>query len=126
HARRVSVLPTTIDTDGYKPKEDVAIQGTPVIGWSGSLSTIKHLQTVEDALRELRGRVDFLLRVVGDQRYAAAGLAVESKGWSAETEVDDLRSFDVGIMPLPDDEWSRGKCGLKALQYMAVGVPTVV
>jgi glycosyltransferase involved in cell wall biosynthesis len=122
----VTVLPTTIDTDSYKPRESVAIAGRPVIGWSGSVSTVKHLRTVEGALRRLRTSVDFGLHVVGDRHYTAAGLDVESKDWSPETEVSDLRSFDVGIMPLPDDEWSRGKCGLKALQYMGVGVPAVV
>jgi glycosyltransferase involved in cell wall biosynthesis len=126
YARAVTMVPTTIDTDSYKPKEHADITGRAIVGWSGSLSTIKHLRTIEGALRRLRQSVDFELHVVGDRRYTAPGLDVQSKDWTAQTEVSDLRSFDVGIMPLPDDEWARGKCGLKALQYMGVGVPTVV
>lgn len=126
HTDRVSVTPTTIDTDSYTLKESAKIQGLPVIGWSGSLTTLKHLRTVEGALKALKRSLDFRLKVVGSEAFSISGLEVESKGWNAGSEIDDLKSFDIGIMPLPDDAWSRGKCGLKALQYMAVGVPTVV
>ncbi|MBI4489150.1 MAG: glycosyltransferase [Deltaproteobacteria bacterium] len=123
--RHVSVVPTTIDTDTYTPKGSVKIRGLPVIGWSGSLTTLKHLRTVETALQALKKSAPFRLKVLGSPDFFLPGLDVESKGWDAGFEVSDLKSFDVGIMPLPDDEWSRGKCELKALQYMAVGVPVV-
>jgi glycosyltransferase involved in cell wall biosynthesis len=126
HTERVSVVPTTIDTDLYVPRESVEILGRPVIGWSGSLATLKCLRTLEPALNVLRRSVDFRLKVVGSKDFGLSGLDVESKDWSARSEVEDLCSFEIGVMPLPDDPWSRGKCGLKALQYMAVGVPTVV
>jgi glycosyltransferase involved in cell wall biosynthesis len=125
HARNVSVIPTTIDTDSYAPKKSVEISGRPVIGWSGSVTTVKHLETVGPVLRALKRLVDFRMKVVGVEGFSLPGLDVESKSWTARTEIEDLTSFDVGIMPLPDDAWSRGKCGLKALQYMALGVPTV-
>lgn len=122
---RVSVIPTTIDTERYAPKARVEIRGTPVIGWSGSLTTVEHLRSVELALKMLRGRHAFHLRVIGSAGVTLDGVDVESRGWNAASEIDDLTSFDVGVMPLPDDAWTRGKCGLKALQYMALGVPTV-
>lgn len=125
HARRVSVVPSTIDTQSYTPKGDPEIRGVPTIGWSGSLTTLKHLRTLGPTLRTLRRSVEFRLKVVGSPEYSVPGLEVESQGWSAASEIDDVRSFDIGIMPLPDDAWSRGKCGLKALLYMAAGVPTV-
>lgn len=121
----VSVIPTTIDTERYTPKAHVEISGVPVIGWSGSFSTAKHLQTVVPALRRLRRSVAFRLSVIGSPGFRADGLEVTSRPWSAATETEDLKTFDLGIMPLPDDPWARGKCGLKALQYMALGIPTV-
>jgi glycosyltransferase involved in cell wall biosynthesis len=121
---RVTIIPTTIDTEKYRV-EPRAENEVPVIGWSGSFSTALHLATIKTALRRLAERERFRLRVIGARDFHVEGVDVEAMPWRAATEVEDLRPFDVGIMPLPDDEWSRGKCGLKALQYMALGVPTV-
>jgi len=122
--QNVTIVPTTIDTRKYnvadRPANDV-----PVIGWSGSHSTAQHLDTLRDILQELARTEKFRLRVIGAGGYNLPGVEVESIPWRAESEVDDLRPMDVGIMPLPDDQWSKGKCGLKALQYMALGIPTV-
>ena len=123
---RVTVLPTTIDLAHYPMKPAPTLGNPPVIGWSGSFSTVKHLKTVLPALRRLRERAAFRLRIVGGGDTVVEGLDVECRPWTAATEVAELHAFDVGIMPLPDDAWSRGKCALKALQYMAVGVPAVV
>jgi len=125
HTERVSVVPTTIDTDAYTPKDNVGIRGLPVIGWSGSLTTLKHLRSFGPALKSLKKSLNFRLKVLGSRDFRLDGMEVESLAWNARSEISDLKSFDVGIMPLPNDAWSRGKCGLKALQYMAVGVPTV-
>ena len=121
---RVTIIPTTIDTEKYTPAPR-AENDAPVIGWSGSYSTAQHLATLKEGLRRLAERERFRLRVIGAPDFKIEGVDVEALPWRAATEVEDLRPFDIGIMPLPDDQWSKGKCGLKALQYMALGVPTV-
>jgi glycosyltransferase involved in cell wall biosynthesis len=124
HSRAVTVVPSTIDTDVYQVRPRPT-NPRPVVGWTGSETTLRHLIALAPALRRLRGAVDFELRVIGG-KFHLEGLDVRCVPWRAETEADDLRALDVGLMPLPDDEWSRGKCGMKALQYMALGIPPVV
>ncbi|HZT57606.1 MAG TPA: glycosyltransferase family 4 protein [Pyrinomonadaceae bacterium] len=123
----VTVIPTTVDTSRYTVEERGA-GDVPVIGWTGSYSTVQHLLTIAGALRRLAGRERFRLRVIGSPGMTLAGLEgldLDVVPWRSETEVEDLRAIDVGVMPLPDDRWSRGKCGMKALQYMGLAIPTV-
>jgi glycosyltransferase involved in cell wall biosynthesis len=122
---RVSIVPTTIDTVKYAPILPRA-DSRPVIGWTGSYSTIQYLRQVRGALERLRARRDFRVVVVGGTGFEAGAVEVEHRPWRSATEVQDISGFDIGIMPLPDAEWERGKCGLKALQYMALGLPSVV
>jgi glycosyltransferase involved in cell wall biosynthesis len=122
--QHVTIVPTTIDTDKYRVEPRRA-GDVPVIGWSGSYSTVQHLDTLRGALQRLARQIPFRLRVIGTPKYELEGVDVEALPWRSESEVEDLRAIDVGIMPLPDDKWSKGKCGLKALQYMALGIPTV-
>jgi len=129
YARRyndaVTIIPTTIDTVKYQPRPGPARTAPLTIGWSGSHSTVMHLDLLRGALERLATREKFRLRVIGTGKYSLPGVEGEATPWKSATEVDDLLEFDIGIMPLPDDRWSRGKCGLKALQYMALGIPTV-
>lgn len=120
----VTVIPTTIDTDKYKPLPR-AESAVPVIGWTGSYSTVQHLDTLRGALQKLAKQQSFRLRVIGTPTYKIPGVEVEASIWKADTELEDLSSIDIGVMPLPDDAWSKGKCGLKALQFMALGIPTI-
>jgi glycosyltransferase involved in cell wall biosynthesis len=121
----VTVIPTTIDTEKYRLPERKEKTGPPVIGWTGSHSTVQHLDTMRGALKKLAEKESFRLRVIGTPAYECPPVDVEARSWRGETEVEDLSDIDIGVMPLPDDRWSKGKCGLKALQFMALGIPTI-
>ncbi len=120
--------PTTVETDKLhapitNPHKG---NGSLVIGWTGSHSTLKYLKLVEPVLQGFRTRypmVEFL--VIADREPALTINPLTFKSWDVNTEIEDLARIDIGIMPLPDDEWSKGKCGFKALQYMALEIPTV-
>ncbi|HKR22147.1 MAG TPA: glycosyltransferase family 4 protein [Pyrinomonadaceae bacterium] len=123
--QNVTVIPTTIDTQQYQPPPPKPENGPLVIGWTGSHSTVQHLDTLRGALKKLAAREKFRLRVIGTPVYECDPIDVEAMRWRAKTEVDDLRPIDIGVMPLPEDKWSKGKCGAKALQFMGMGIPTV-
>jgi len=132
--KNVIIIPTTIDTDFHQPKSE--LRSSPfaqptkkiIIGWSGSISTIKHFEMAIPAIKQIQNKYPnkIEIHVIGQGSYSHSEINVVGKKWAAETEVDDINSFDIGIMPLPDDEWVKGKCGLKGLSYMACGVATVM
>ncbi len=124
HNERVTDISSTIDTDRYRVAERDEARGL-VVGWSGSHSTSPYLHLLDDVLRELSRTESYTLRVIGDPEFRVAGVDVEALPWTAETEVEDLSAIDIGVYPLPEEEWVLGKSGLKALQYMALGIPTV-
>jgi glycosyltransferase involved in cell wall biosynthesis len=127
HCSNIRVIPTTIDTDSYTPGPAVNAEPERLcVGWSGSLTTIDYLDLIAPVLRELQRDRGVRLRVIGDAAYRIEGAEVEALPWNEATEVEDLREIDIGLYPLPDDEWARGKCGLKPIQYMALGIPTVM
>lgn len=124
----VVIIPTTIDTDEYVRKDYHENKKTICIGWSGSITTIKHFSLATTALEQLKAKYGdaIYFKVIGDESYINEKLLIKGIAWNRETELDDLSEIDIGLMPLPDDEWSKGKCGLKGLQYMALEIPTVM
>jgi glycosyltransferase involved in cell wall biosynthesis len=121
----VSVVPSTIDFERYRTAAPLRPAGPPVIGWTGSHSTAQHLETLRAVLGQLARRESFRLRVIGPAAFSLRGVEVETLSWDSKTEVEDLSRIDIGVMPLPDSPWTRGKCGMKALQFMALGIPVV-
>jgi glycosyltransferase involved in cell wall biosynthesis len=118
-------ISSTINTDVYKPKTDYSATQKFILGWSGSHSTSKYLHLLDDVFRDLAKTYSFKLLVMGDANFRLDGVDVEALSWEEEYEVEVLKRFDIGLYPLPDEEWVLGKSGLKALQYMALGIPTI-
>jgi glycosyltransferase involved in cell wall biosynthesis len=118
------MLPTVVDTTRYSPVP-AKQKGVLTVGWVGSPSTSVYLKALAKPLEELgrEGPVRFL--VVGGHSAAIPCVEVINIPWSEASEVDMINTFDVGVMPLFDDEWARGKCAFKLIQYMACGVPMV-
>jgi len=123
--KKVTVIPTAIDMLNYTAK-DYRDTARVTIGWLGSASTLPYLERLKPVFEELGGRYNNVeLKIICDTFFDCNSIPVVKKRWSAKDEIDDLKSLDIGLMPLQDDLWSRGKCGLKILQYYGVGVPVV-
>ncbi len=118
-------ISSTVDTDErYIPLPQVSKQKL-TLGWSGSLSTSKYFYLLENVLKRLKKKFDFDILVIGDAGVSIAGLDIKAIDWKEETEIENLKKIDIGLYPLPEEEWVLGKSGLKAIQYMALGIPTV-
>jgi len=121
----VSVIPTSIDTEKYC-HADKESRDKIIIGWMGSITTLDFLKILEPVFLSLSARFKNIEFVIVGGNYSCCGLSnITSKEWSLESEKDYLKGFDIGIMPVPDNEWTRGKCGFKAILYMGMGIPTI-
>ncbi len=131
HNPHVTLIPTVVDTEVVRPaargrRDNFSAQDPVVLGWVGSPPTYPYLQTLFPVLEEVAKRHPILLRVVGaGGTPQIRGVAVDSRPWRLDGETEDLQSFDIGLYPIVEDQWSPGKSGFKAIQYMAVGIPSV-
>ena len=116
-----------VDTDVFRPRPRDEERGLPILGWIGTHSTWSYVQPLLPLLAEIAKTVGFRFRVVGSgcDSISLQGVEVETLPWRLDREVEDFQSLDVGIYPLPHDSWAAAKSGLKAVQYLAVGVPYV-
>lgn len=124
----VHIVPSSIELDDYPLLPEATDDGKFVVCWTGSASTLVHLEAAREALERLATMVPLVVKVIGSRppERPFAGAETRFIRWSAQGEAQEVGDCHVGIMPLPDNEVTRGKCAMKALQYMATGRPAVV
>jgi L-malate glycosyltransferase len=123
--RKCKYISSSVNTDVFLPVNHYNNQRKVTIGWTGTFSSKQYLDLLRNVLIELRSRCDFKLLIIGNFEYKFSGVDIEVIQWSSDNEVKDMQKIDIGIYPLSDDPWVYGKSGLKAIQYMAFGLPTV-
>ncbi len=125
-SRRVEILPTVVDLARFCPTRSPVQKGSRiVVGWIGSPSTAPYLSLIAGPLARFCARQEARVVAVGSGPISLPGVPLETRPWSEAAETDDIRGFDIGIMPLPDTPWARGKSAFKLIQYMACGLPVV-
>lgn len=125
HNARTSYLPTVVNTERYQPEVERRGQGVFTVGWIGSPSTAPYLTELVEPLSIIGREGPVRLVVIGGTAPDIPNVEVVEVPWSESSELDIINTFDVGVMPLPDDDWARGKCAFKLIQYMACAVPVV-
>ena len=121
----VTTIPTCVDTARFAPAADAA-RTVPVVGWIGSPTTASYIKGLAPVLQRVAQQHPFVLNVSGTgEPIAIPGVQVENPSWALDGEIDLFRDCDIGVYPLVDDAWAKGKCGFKAIEFMACGVPVV-
>ncbi len=122
----VVVIPTTIDTEKMHNVLVNHAETPVVIGWTGTHSTMHYLDILVPILKKLEEKYTFKFRVISDQTPNFKLNSLEFVPWNKETEIADLSKVHIGLMPLKEDAWSEGKCGFKGLQYMSLGIASIM
>ncbi|MBL3654974.1 glycosyltransferase [Fulvivirga sediminis] len=127
YCKNVVVIPTTIDTiHQHTPSsKDSSTSKKLVIGWTGTHSTLQYLKPLVPVIQQLEKEYDFEFLVISNKKPNFKLKSLRFTPWNKQSEIADLQKIDIGIMPLTDDLWSQGKCGFKALQYMALEIPAL-
>jgi len=125
YTNKTTDISSTINTETYIPINAYSNDKILTLGWSGSHSTSKYINLIKDELLELSKKYKFKFLVIGDPLFNIPGIDIEAIEWNESTEIMNLQRIDIGLYPLPDEQWVLGKSGLKALQYMSLGIPTV-
>ncbi len=123
--KKSSFISSSVDTNKFKPSNNYKNDHKIVIGWTGTFGSKPYLDLLREVFIELGKSYEFKLRFITNFDYQLPGLDLEVIRWSKESEVLDMQSLDIGVYPLEDSEWVKGKSGLKAIQYMAFGLPIV-
>lgn len=118
-------ISSSVDTDRFLPANSYSNERKVTIGWTGTFSSKIYLDLLQNVFLELKKRCDFRLRVIGNFQYGFPGIDLEVIHWTKEKEIEDLQGIDIGVYPLVQNNWVLSKSGLKAIQYMAFGLPTV-
>jgi glycosyltransferase involved in cell wall biosynthesis len=124
-AKRVEILPTVVDLDRYSLKTVTTNHQSFTIGWIGSPITCRYLKTVQPVFENLTEKYNCTFTLVGAGNLQMGNVDLDIRKWEESAEVEDIKTFDVGIMPLVNTPWEEGKCGIKLIQYMACGLPVV-
>lgn len=122
----VVVNPTTIDTEKLHNRMKPTVNGKLTLGWTGSHSTNRYLKPMVEVVAALKKKIEIDFVVISDVPPNFGEELFHFVKWRKETEIQDLLRMDVGVMPLIEDKWTKGKCGFKALQYMSLGIPALV
>ncbi len=124
----VKIIPTTIDTNYHKALKDKTEKDKVCIGWTGTTTTLKHYDTAIPVLKRIKDKYKdkVYFKVIVNSTNWTRDIDVKLVQWSKHNEIEELCEFDIGIMPLPDDQWSKGKCGFKGIQCMALKIPVIM
>lgn len=122
---KVVIIPTVVDTVQRYNKFKEQKSGKTIVGWTGSHSTLKYLDRLLPVIRKLQDEEEFTFLVIADKKPEFELTDWQFVSWNAGTEIEDLIKIDIGLMPLPHDPWSEGKCGFKLIQYLALGIPAL-